>query len=133
MINIYLRYTIASGDGDAESFFAMHPDTGMISLRKKFIKSKASQQYQLVVKASDRGTPSLSSTTVVEMFIINKDQPMFGNNYIGEVPEDAQIGDSVTTVNAKGAKNRKVYYQIVEGDEFEQFHVGFTTGIVNFK
>lgn len=100
----------------------------MISLRKKFIKSKASQQYQLVVQASDRGTPSLSSTAVVEMFIINKDQPMFANNYIGKVPEDAQIGHSVTTVNAKGAKNRKVYYQIVEGDQFEQFHVGFTTG-----
>ena len=107
----------------------MHPDTGIISLQKKFIKSKASEQYQLTVRASDRGTPSLSSTAFVEMFIINKDQPMFAaSNYFGEVLEDAQIDDVVATVKAKGAKNRQVYYQIVEGDEYEQFHVGFTTG-----
>ena len=53
---------------------------------------------------------------------------MFDNNYFGEVTEDAQIGDTVVKVTASGPDNRQVYYQIVNGDEYQQFHVGFTSG-----
>ena len=114
--------------GDGQEFFNIHPQTGQITLKKKFIKSKASKQYSIVVKASDHGKPSLSSEATVEMFIINKDQPKFKSNYYGNIAEDAQIGDKVVTVYATGPKNRQVYYQIVDGDDYEQFHVGFASG-----
>ncbi|XP_066917747.1 protocadherin Fat 1-like [Clytia hemisphaerica] len=126
--NAQIRYSMVSGDG--QEFFSIHPQTGQVTLKKKFIKSKASKQYSIVVKASDHGTPSLSSEATVEMFIINKDQPKFKSNYYGNVAEDAQIGDKVVTVYATGPKNRQVYYQIVAGDEYEQFHVGFASGEV---
>lgn len=104
----------------------------MISLKKRFIKSQASQKYKLKLRVSDHGEDVLSSDSEVDFIIINKDQPMFDNNYFGEVTEDAQIGNPVAKVMASGPENRQVYYQIVRGDDYQQFHVGFTSGNSSF-
>lgn len=112
-----------------EDYFAIDPVTGVISLKKEFIRSQTESKYIFRVQAKDSGEKSLSSESTVVIPVINKDQPMFSNNYYGTVSEDAQPGHVILKVAAKGRDDRQVYYQISDGDEHELFDVGFTTGM----
>lgn len=110
-------------------FFSCHRDTGVITLRKKIVKSQGIDKCTIEVRASD--TKGLKDYITVELGIINKDQPMFSSNYMQSIPEDAPQGQSIVKISAHGRNNRQVYYQIVEGDEYETFHVGYTNGMCN--
>ena len=121
----YSSYSIIS----EEDYFAIDPITGVISLKKEFIRSQTESKYVFKVQAKDSGVKSLSSESTVVIPVINKDQPMFSNNYYGTVSEDAQPGHVILKVAAKGRDDRQVYYQISDGDEYELFDVGFTTGM----
>lgn len=112
-----------------EDYFVIDPVTGVISLKKEFIRSQTESKYIFRVQAKDSGEKSLSSESTVVIPVINKDQPMFSNNYYGTVSEDAQPGHVILKVAAKGRDDRQVYYQISDGDEYELFDVGFTTGM----
>ena len=121
----YSSYSITS----EEDYFAIDPVTGVISLKKEFIRSQTESKYIFKVQAKDSGLKNLSSESTVVIPVINKDQPMFSNNYYGTVSEDAQPGRVIMKVAAKGRDNRQVYYEISGGDEYELFNVGFTTGM----
>ena len=109
------------------SYFNCESDTGVITLKKKFIKSQAKPKYMLTVRASDTG--ALQDIATIEMHLINKDQPMFAGNYIETIPEDTPQGQSIVKITARGRNDRQVYYHIVEGDTYEVFHIGFTNGM----
>ena len=113
---------------DVDHYFNCDSITGVISLKKTFVKSQTKPKYLLRVRAADNGTNVLSSETIVEISVINKDQPMFSKHYDVQVYEDEQKGHRLLAVNAKGRDDRQVYYQISSGDYYEVFKLGFTTG-----
>lgn len=118
------RYEIASGN---QEYFECNAETGAIFLKKKFLKSH-NPKYYLTIRASDNGSLVLTSVCTVELQIINEDQPMFTNNYNALVSEDAQPAEHVIQIEAKGHNQQQVYYQIVGGDEYKVFNLGFTSG-----
>lgn len=119
-----IRYEIASGN---QEYFECNAETGAIFLKKKFLKSH-NPKYYLTIRASDNGSLVLTSVCTVELQIINEDQPMFTNNYNALVSEDAQPAEHVIQIEAKGHNQQQVYYQIVGGDEYKVFNLGFTSG-----
>ena len=57
--------------------------------------------YKLVIRASDQGTPVLSSSKIVTIKIldVNENSPIFTKlPYSGEIAEDAAVGSLVVQV-----------------------------------
>ena len=124
--NLFLcRYELLS----EKDYFTCDSTSGVITLKKSFVKSQSKPKYILKVKASDNGKNILSSEAMIEIPVINKDQPMFTKNYNVIVSEDAPVGQNLIQIKAHGCENRQVYYEISNGDEFERFDVGFTSGM----
>lgn len=53
---------------------------------------------------------------------------MFTKTYEVAVREDAPLGNNLVKMEAKGRDNRQVYYEIMNGDPYHMFTVGFTSG-----
>ena len=112
-----------------DNYFSCDSITGEIVLANKFIKSLTKPIYTLIIEASDNGTNVLTSKTFLEIPVLNEDQPKFTKNYEATIDEDIGKGSSLFTVVAYGPQNRQVFYQLYDGDEFEVFEIGLTTGI----
>ncbi|XP_065667525.1 protocadherin Fat 1 [Hydra vulgaris] len=111
-----------------EEYFTCDSITGEISLLKGFIKSLTKPAYSLYIQASDNGTNILTSKVLVEIPVLNEDQPKFMKIYEASINEDITQGSTIFTIVALAPQNRQVFYQIYAGDEFEVFEIGLTTG-----
>ncbi len=120
------RYTITSG---SLGKFSIDENTGIITVKERFVKGKTPAKFILEIKASDGGNPQLSTTTKVEVPVVNEEMPVFDKNYDFDVSENAPHGEKVGTIIAKGPQGRDVYYSIPAGDQFNQFSLDFNTGL----
>ena len=109
-------YTIMSGDD--KGIFEYDGTTGMLKVKIVLDREKI-QMYNLGVKASDRGTPSLSSTVVVQVIISdeNDNSPKFEKDpYDCEIEENSAINSRVCSVFADdddAGVNGDVTYELV--------------------
>ncbi len=82
-------YTIVSGNGSSNNYFSINSTTGVITVNNgNAVKSAG--QFDLVVRVTDNGSPSLSSTGTVRIYV----------NSTGTVPSGglaANSMDSTTT------------------------------------
>lgn len=87
------------------------------------------QHYILVIQATDSGVPALSTTVTVYCNVIdlNDNTPIFEPGPHGtEVPENATIGTAVLSVIAQdldSGDNGRVIYDILSGDDYDDFGV----------
>lgn len=96
--------------------FAIDPVLGTITVAKELDRNSQSQ-FQLVIKATDKGTPPLSATSTVDITVTVSDnaRPRFTDKeYSAEVGESAQPGTFVHLVSASSQSS--VFYQIKDGN-----------------
>ncbi|XP_076447693.1 protocadherin Fat 4-like [Babylonia areolata] len=99
-----VTYTAVSGNG--MSLFAVNPGTGAVTTATATLDREVRRDYSLVVRASDGGTPPLTSTAHVFISLndLNDNAPVFTpQDFIVSVSEDAPVGTTVTTVTAADA------------------------------
>ena len=142
-----LRYELVRGSGD---LFRVDRRTGEILLRQSLDGHHSSSSsssssahhhqqqqqqqhqltdYELIVAAFDGGSPPLSSETIVRIKTVDKNQPIFGQQYYAaSVSESAEPLSPVLSVQASSPSGRQLIYAIVSGNEGEEFAVDFNTG-----
>ncbi|XP_071667722.1 cadherin-23 isoform X3 [Patagioenas fasciata] len=144
-LNQQLDYRIEGGSQDR---FLIDATTGVICVANISIDREERDAYRLTVVAVDQGTPALSGTTTVSLFIddVNDCRPEFINPIqTVSVPESAAPGTVVAEVTAidRDLHPRLEYYllEIVARDDTDAlvpnqqgaFAVDFRTGAVKIK
>ncbi|XP_075279271.1 cadherin-23 isoform X3 [Opisthocomus hoazin] len=144
-LNQQLDYRIEGGGQDR---FLIDGTTGVIRVANISIDREERDAYRLMVVAVDQGTPALSGTATVSLFIddVNDCRPEFINPIqTVSVPESAAPGTVVAEVTAidRDLHPRLEYYllEIVARDDTDAlvpnqqgtFTVDFRTGAVKIK
>uniref|UniRef100_A0A8C0IBR3 Cadherin related 23 n=1 Tax=Bubo bubo TaxID=30461 RepID=A0A8C0IBR3_BUBBB len=144
-LNQQLDYRIEGGGQDR---FLIDAATGVIRVANITIDREERDAYRLTVVAVDQGTPALSGTATVSLFIddVNDCRPEFINPIqTVSVPESAAPGTVVAEVTAidRDLNPRLEYYllEIVARDDTDAlvpeqqgaFAVDFRTGAVKIK
>ncbi|XP_053703389.1 protocadherin-16-like isoform X2 [Synchiropus splendidus] len=101
--------------GDPDGDFQLDSKTGALSA-SRILDRETREKYHLEVVATDRGSPALSATVMVEVRVldVNDHSPLFDrSSYTVDVSEDAAEGTRVLQVSASDADeelNGKVLY-----------------------
>ncbi|XP_052280093.1 protocadherin Fat 1-like isoform X4 [Dreissena polymorpha] len=125
-------YSLISNPGET---FKMDSKSGLIQLSKPLDRERM-PGYTLRVRATDKGTPQLTSEMDIDITVtdINDNPPEFEQTtYWSSVPEDAVIGQYVTTVRATSRDiglNAKIAYFIQAGNDKDKFTVEPDTGVI---
>lgn len=114
-------------NGDA---FHIEPVLGIITVAHDLDLSSIGH-YILTVRATDRGSPPLSSTTVVRISVTLSDNaaPKFPQpEFQSEITEYAVVGSSVTTVSA--VSQSTLTYDIKQGNTDHVFQINQYSGVI---
>ncbi|XP_058828867.1 fat-like cadherin-related tumor suppressor homolog isoform X4 [Topomyia yanbarensis] len=116
--------------------FRLAPDSGIVTLAKP-LDREVKAVYNLTVRATDQGIPSLSNSAflIVNVQDINDNPPEFtSKHYFASVPEINSIGSEILKVLATSKDtgvNAEVYYSIIGGNEHRKFAMNNITGILS--
>lgn len=116
--------------GNIGSAFEIDPTLGILLIAKQ-LNRQVMPEYFLVVRASDKGKPSLNSTVTVHITITvaNNAPPKFEHkDYVVELFENEKPGKSLTAVIATSRSS--VYYEIIGGNIDNSFVINPTSGIL---
>ncbi|XP_077984581.1 protocadherin Fat 4-like [Glandiceps talaboti] len=120
---------------DYPGTFSIDTTSGKIITLISFDREQISH-YTVTVKAFDGGNPALSSTTQVNVRImdVNDNYPEFYPiNYYSDIQENKPVGTSVAKVNASDpdfGNNGKISYSIIQGNTNGKFAIDRTSGLV---
>ncbi|XP_067899163.1 protocadherin-10-like [Heterodontus francisci] len=118
---------------------SVNSESGGIYALRSFDYEKL-KNFQIKVQAQDAGSPSLSSTTTVNIIILDQNDnapvivsPLKRNNATAEeiIPKSASPGYLVTKViatDADSGQNARLSYQLMEATDHSLFIVGFLSG-----
>ncbi|KAG9335984.1 hypothetical protein JZ751_003383 [Albula glossodonta] len=126
--NAEIVYSIESGN--VANSFAIDPVLGTISVLKELDRN-SKNQFELAVKATDKGTPPLSATVTVHIDVTVSDNaaPRFAEKeFSAEVSETAPAGSFVSLVAASSQSS--VFYQIKDGNVNGAFDINPNSGVV---
>ncbi|XP_031561240.1 protein dachsous-like [Actinia tenebrosa] len=135
-INADIRYYIVSGN--LGNTFDLESQTGNLKLANT-LDCERRTLYRLVIGVSDRGLPSLSSTTNVQINVVdvNDNSPIFASSvYRATVKENSLVGKSVVKVLATdrdSGANGKVEYAIIDGNTENTFTIDLNSGLITIK
>lgn len=116
--------------GNVANSFAIDPVLGTITVAKELDRSNKNE-FQLTVKATDRGTPPLSATTTVDIGVTISDnaKPKFSEKeFSAEVSETVLPGTFLSLVTATSQSS--VYYQIKDGNVNGAFDINPNSGVL---
>ncbi|NWV02478.1 PCD23 protein, partial [Ptilonorhynchus violaceus] len=140
-LNGEIEYSILSGNENAT--FLIDSARGILTTNTGLDYENTSSyrfvsaSHQLVLLASDHGTPSLNSTATVLITVldVNDNPPLFSSpEYHVHVKESIPIGSHITEVSAKdcdAGSNAEITYAIISGNDRGHFHLDGRTGSVN--
>ncbi|KAJ8918141.1 hypothetical protein NQ315_011598 [Exocentrus adspersus] len=128
--NAQLRYHIKSGKG--RSKFRIDNSTGIIYAQKGF---EPGQEYELNIKVSDGGNVSKHSICKVSVHIVpvpktSKNPPVVKPPQPVKLTESDEIGFLVASIAANDPDNDTLWYDIVDGDDRNDFYIGRDVGNV---
>ena len=131
--NRKIRYSFIDSHKD---HFKIESESGIVTLMKPLDREQKAL-YNLTLKATDQGVPSLSTTThlVVNVQDINDSPPVFTlNHYAAKISESETIGTSIikllATSNDIGV-NAEISYAIIGGNDHKKFTIDKETGVVS--
>uniref|UniRef100_A0A8C4Q145 FAT atypical cadherin 1 n=1 Tax=Eptatretus burgeri TaxID=7764 RepID=A0A8C4Q145_EPTBU len=130
-VNAEISYSIKSGNGS--DHFAIDPLLGTIGVTKQ-LDSFVASHYGLVVKATDGGSPSLSSETnvCIEVTVSDNASPRFSSpKYSATISESAGLGASVCLLSATSRSS--LTYVITTGNIGQVFDLNPSTGFLTTK
>lgn len=128
-----ITYSIKSGKGKAK--FRIHPDNGIVYAAKNLDQDS----YDLVIKAEDNGTPKKVKTTSVHVEIVDApDDSLHAPKVISsdqtvDVTENDQPGYLVTYFQAEDEDSDRLWYDIIDGDENNEFYIGESGNVLLAK
>jgi protocadherin-16/23 len=135
--NADLRFALLNPEVD-RSRFTIDPGTGIITAAVTGLGLEDGGMYHLEVLVTDGGTPSLSSTGLVEIRV--GDQPAVSLNfqqseYTASVAEQAATGSDILQVQAVRSDGRKqrVIYSFGQGNEDGAFEINSNNGLVRLR
>ncbi|XP_045444888.1 protocadherin Fat 1 isoform X1 [Pipistrellus kuhlii] len=126
--NAEVAYSIESGN--IGNSFTIDPILGSIKTAKELDRSNQ-EEYDLMVKATDRGSPPLSEITSVHIFVTVADNaaPRFtSKEYSVEISETVGIGSFVAMVTAHSQSS--VVYELREGNVADAFAINPHSGSI---
>ena len=133
-INGQLKYRLLQ---DSARGFSVS-ETGLITTTRAFDRETL-DHYTIVVEVSDRGAPSLSSTSTLSITISDANDhspqivyPVPGNDSL-TISAELSPGTVVARADARDAdsgKNAKLLYLIAEGNPHKIFSIDNTTGTI---
>ncbi|XP_023244632.1 protocadherin-like wing polarity protein stan isoform X2 [Centruroides sculpturatus] len=124
-LNGQIRYTFMGGE-DGNGAFSVDPTSGIIRTNR-ILDRESVPIYNLMAFAIDRGSPSLSSSVSVTVYVedINDNPPRFESDKIKLfVPENSPIGWTVGEIKAYDpdeGPNADIQYSIVGGADANSF------------
>lgn len=130
-LNSDIVYSLADS---IDGFFSIDEHTGVISLERP-LDRELQLTYELKARASDQGSPRLSSLcqVVISVLDINDNPPVFEHReYTATVSEDVTVGTQVLRVQAASRDtdaNGEISYSIISGNEHGMFSVDRRTGM----
>ncbi|XP_063060211.1 protocadherin gamma-C5-like [Engraulis encrasicolus] len=145
--NAMLTYTIKDSkfqDIPVTSYFYINSENGTIFSMNSFDFEKI-KLFKVVVQANDHGSPSLSSNTTVNVFILDQNDNVpvviYPSASMGSVshqrmPRSAKMGHlvtKVTAVDADSGHNAWISYRLAEATDSSLFAVNLYTGEVRTK
>ncbi|XP_062991159.1 protocadherin-23 [Elgaria multicarinata webbii] len=139
--NTYVEYSVIGGNGSHE----FHVDNCIVGpespgklignlVLRNVLDRERSSSYQLLILASDHGTPPLNSTATVSITILdmNDNPPVFTNlEYHVHVRENFPVGSHITAVSARdndAGSNADITYSIISGNDKGHFRLDGKTG-----
>ncbi|XP_021704618.1 fat-like cadherin-related tumor suppressor homolog isoform X2 [Aedes aegypti] len=131
-INRKIKYSFIDSYRD---HFKIAPDSGIVTLAKP-LDREVKAVYNLTVRATDQGKPSLSNSAflVVNVQDINDNPPEFtSKHYFASVLENSSIGTEVLRVLATSKDtgiNAEITYSIIGGNEHRKFAMHNKTGVL---
>ena len=126
---------ISTPDAPAQGYFAIEPETGKIYATAELNREERSV-YQLTVSATDQGSPPLSSTASVSIFVADRNDhaPQWlyplGHNMTVSISPQTPVGYVIATVRATDEDlgiNSNLTYNIVRGNDNLMFKVSMWT------
>ncbi|XP_037908128.1 fat-like cadherin-related tumor suppressor homolog isoform X10 [Hermetia illucens] len=129
--NAKITYSIVSGN--IGNVFDIDPIMGSITVAKE-LDINSMPEYMLQVKATDAGSPSLSSQVPVHIIVAmaDNDPPRFLKNQpAAEIYENLPIGMFVMQVEARSTSS--VVYDIISGNDGDMFFINPSTGVITTK
>ncbi|XP_077866254.1 uncharacterized protein LOC100329017 [Saccoglossus kowalevskii] len=118
-------------EGNSEEKFDIVSDTGVIYLLRQ-LDWETTDQYQLIVQASDGGTPPKTTTGTVDIYILDTNDNVpycdpIGYNAV--VPEDTSIDSYIITPNCMDDDfGSNFTYTIVSGNDDTRFRIDESSG-----
>lgn len=131
--NSLINYKITSGDTKK---FKIDSNTGVVTTSEDLDREEASS-YNMVITASDHGTPSLSSTVKVSVTVLdeNDNTPKFSRPfYQASVLENTAMKTNILRVTANDpddGPNGLVTFAIESGNTNDAFAIDNSTGFLS--
>uniref|UniRef100_G1KXI0 Cadherin domain-containing protein n=1 Tax=Anolis carolinensis TaxID=28377 RepID=G1KXI0_ANOCA len=141
--NARITYSILNSNIDElplSSFVSINSETGTIYAQRSFDYEQF-REFHIQVKAQDGGSPSLSSSVTVQVFILDQNDnsprilyPLLdtdGSALFEMVPRSSELGYLVTkvvAVDADSGHNAWLSYQQLQTVEPALFNIGLHTG-----
>ncbi|XP_063314156.1 protocadherin Fat 1 isoform X2 [Pelobates fuscus] len=126
--NAEVVYSIESGN--TASAFTIDPVLGIIKTAKELDRTNHGQ-YELVIRASDRGTPPMSQIASVNIIVTMSDNavPKFmKKEFSAEISETARIGTFVALLSVHSQSS--VIYEIKDGNIGNTFDINPSSGFL---
>ncbi|XP_075052740.1 protocadherin Fat 1 isoform X1 [Mixophyes fleayi] len=126
--NAEVVYSIESGN--TANAFSIDPVLGIIKTTKE-LDRHTQGQYELVIKASDNGMPTMSQITSVHILVTVSDNaaPKFmKKEYSAEISESARVGSFVAMLSTYSQSS--VTHEIKSGNVMNVFDINPNSGVV---
>ena len=122
------QFNITITSGNENGLFAISSPSGVLSLASS-LDYEVQTNHVLTLTATDGGTPPLSSTSTVELAVINvNDQvPLISGNQTVPLSEFAAIGTNVTQFNATKEEGETLVFSLIPANYFA---INSDTGLV---
>ena len=122
-------------EGHEEDTFIIDLDDGKLKV-KSHLDYEKTTSYTITVTVSDQGTPALTNTLVMTIFVgaINENPPIFYGDFNVSIAEGAHINQAIITIFAndsdKGLDHASVTYAIKNGNTDDLFSIHPSTGVI---
>ncbi|XP_022238256.1 fat-like cadherin-related tumor suppressor homolog [Limulus polyphemus] len=127
-------------DGDPFEYFQItkgeKSDEYTITISENLQHASITSQFNLTLKATDKGVPPKSSLRIITVRIPHyDDRPLIFDSpeYTTTIEEIAPVNTSIISVKAKhpdGDENVQIFYRIEDGNQFNFFTINKKTGLV---
>ena len=126
--NANSQFNITISSGNEDGLFAISTPSGVLNL-SSLLDFEMQTSHELTLTAIDGGAPSLSSTSIVEIEVINvNDQvPQISGNQTVPLSEFASIGSNITQFTATKEEGETLVFSLIPANCFA---INSDTGVV---